>query len=203
MKEIGADGISTDHEKHQYVEHEREGTVEGGNTERSAGIILLRWRAGCMDDKMMEVLVIRRASAGYELPKGHVEGSETLCEAAKRELQEETGLLNDVIVGPQVGFDSYQVLSTRPPHKGTVVLKQVTYFVGVVKAEEDGSGSEERIAVNNFAGVWGNISEEVRYGQREPQTRSCDWVSTDQCRTLDFRSEFVKQMVLKVLESKF
>ena len=57
----------------------------------SAGCYLLR-----KNNNKYELLVIHRTKLlgeeKYVLPKGHVEGKETLEEAAKREVSEETGL---------------------------------------------------------------------------------------------------------------
>jgi len=61
--------------------------------ETSAGGVVVR-RA----EDAWEVLVIRDPYGNWGLPKGHVEGDETLEEAAVREVQEETG-----IVAGQVG----------------------------------------------------------------------------------------------------
>lgn len=64
--------------------------------ETSAGGVVVR-RA----DEAWEVLVIRDPYGNWGLPKGHVEGQETLEEAARREVEEETGVVAGAM-GPLV-----------------------------------------------------------------------------------------------------
>ncbi len=49
-----------------------------------------------------QALLIRTVGGQWSLPKGHVEGGESLREAAAREVEEETGL-RPRTVGPKVG----------------------------------------------------------------------------------------------------
>lgn len=58
-----------------------------------------------------KLLVVRRAAhddtlaSQWELPGGGVDAGETIIEGATRELQEETGLIVESIIGPFEGFD--------------------------------------------------------------------------------------------------
>lgn len=70
--------------------------AEKAAVETSAGGVVVR-RAG----EHWEVLVIRDPYGNWGLPKGHPEGRETLEEAARREVEEETGVLPES-VGPLV-----------------------------------------------------------------------------------------------------
>lgn len=72
----------------------------------------------------VELLVVRVRSAGYELPKGHLEWDETPEQAAARELREETGLLSEVNVGKPIGILEYSF-----EHDGVLVQKRVHYFL--------------------------------------------------------------------------
>jgi 8-oxo-dGTP pyrophosphatase MutT (NUDIX family) len=57
-------------------------------TERSAGGVL--WR-GDPQGGLEICLIATRGSTRWQLPKGHVSGTETEAEAARREVREETG----------------------------------------------------------------------------------------------------------------
>jgi len=65
-------------------------------THRAAGGIVVR-RAG----EHLQVLLVREgAGGGYVLPKGHVHPGERLEDAARREIEEETGVRDLVLLGP-------------------------------------------------------------------------------------------------------
>ena len=64
--------------------------------ERSAGGVVVRSQAG-----VWHALLIRDPYGNWSLPKGHIEGGESLREAAAREVAEETGLAPDE-VGPKI-----------------------------------------------------------------------------------------------------
>jgi len=86
--------------------------------------VLVRKRASGLQLQTpeLEALVIRRGSRGYEIPKGHLEGSETPEQAAQRELREETGLVIEVSIGSLVGSDTYNLPKTG-------VRKTVHYYL--------------------------------------------------------------------------
>ena len=79
-------------------------TVAGGRErkrmaariERSAGGVVVRLLAGDW-----HALVIRDPYGKWSLPKGHIEGGESLRETAAREVEEETGIRPEV-VGPKI-----------------------------------------------------------------------------------------------------
>ncbi len=64
--------------------------------ERSAGGVVVRALAGCW-----HALLIKDPYGKWSLPKGHMEGGESLREAAVREVEEETGIRPEV-VGPRI-----------------------------------------------------------------------------------------------------
>lgn len=93
--------------------------------ERSAGGVLVRLLAGTW-----QALLIRTVGGQWSLPKGHIEGGETLREAAAREVEEETGL-RPRAVGPKVGTADWFF------QKGnTTVHKYCTYFLMRASAGE-------------------------------------------------------------------
>ena len=62
--------------------------------EKSCGAIVYRKSHG-----NIEILLIKHVNSGHwSFPKGHVEGSETEIETAKREIKEETAI--DVMIDP-------------------------------------------------------------------------------------------------------
>lgn len=60
------------------------------------------------------------------LPKGHVEAGESLREAARREVAEETGL-SSFDLGEELAQNSYRFYA---PRQGTNVLKTNVFFLG-------------------------------------------------------------------------
>lgn len=64
--------------------------------ERSAGGVVVRPLAGSW-----HALLIRDPYGKWSLPKGHIEGGESLREAALREVEEETGIRPEA-VGPRI-----------------------------------------------------------------------------------------------------
>jgi 8-oxo-dGTP pyrophosphatase MutT (NUDIX family) len=57
-------------------------------TEQSAGGVL--WRAA-VGDSVEICLIATRGSTRWQLPKGHISAGETVADAARREIREETG----------------------------------------------------------------------------------------------------------------
>ncbi|MEM8605114.1 MAG: NUDIX domain-containing protein [Cyanobacteria bacterium P01_H01_bin.121] len=77
-------------------------------------------------------LLVLHQKGHWAFPKGHKEGNETDLEAARREIEEETGLVTYQIV-PGVKFtESYQFTSK----KGKVIDKTVTYFLAKIAVPE-------------------------------------------------------------------
>ena len=89
----------------------------GMNWEYSCGAVVFTRTNG----NILFVIVQEQAGA-YSFPKGHMEGSETELETARREVFEETGLRPDFLPGFRE-YDEYD-LSEKPG-----VRKRVTYFL--------------------------------------------------------------------------
>lgn len=93
--------------------------------EFSAGLCVTRCRCDPIKGSRIEALVIRRNDdAFYEIPKGHLEEGETLEQAAERELREETGFLNPVVVSKPILSEIYTVKAEDRSR----VEKTVHYF---------------------------------------------------------------------------
>jgi ADP-ribose pyrophosphatase YjhB (NUDIX family) len=127
--------------------------------ELSAGAALLRG-----SPPGAELLVMRVRSAGYELPKGHLEWDETPERAAARELREETGLISGPRAGELLGTLEYSFERDDGP-----VHKRVDYFLftpaglGPLAFGEKPSGTRELLWVREAdAATLPLVSEELR-----------------------------------------
>lgn len=86
--------------------------------EKSCGAIVY-----CQKDELKFLLIHNKkgSATGYwGFPKGHMEENETEIETAKREIEEETGLLPTMI-------DNFRVTSRYAPYRGS--RKIVVYFL--------------------------------------------------------------------------
>ena len=108
-------------------------SLKPARPEISAGLAVVRRN----EHGQPEVLFIARkerredGKLPCELPKGHVEGEETLHEAAIRELTEESGA-HGVVVGEQIAVCKYMVRARgtgAPPGQEPKVEKTTTFFV--------------------------------------------------------------------------
>jgi ADP-ribose pyrophosphatase YjhB (NUDIX family) len=118
-----------------------------------------------------EVLVIKLRSAGYELPKGHLEWNETLEVAAARELKEETGLLSELVVSELLGTLEYAFEAD-----GVVVQKRVTYY----RCTAASSGA-------------------LAFGGRPPRTKEVRWVTLAEVPQLLLVSEELRPILTNAL----
>lgn len=87
----------------------------------SYGIIPIRERKG-----VREFLLIKHNKGHWAFPKGHKEKGETILEAARRELFEETGLRVSRFFSRKKFVEKYTFKEKR-----RLVFKIVTYFLGV------------------------------------------------------------------------
>lgn len=82
--------------------------------EKSCGAVIVK------RGHLSKFLLVRQNDGHWGFPKGHVEGSETEMETAKREIREETGL--------EVSIDSrFRMVDTYSPKQG--ISKDVVYFL--------------------------------------------------------------------------
>mgnify|MGYP002764401465 CR=1 FL=1 len=88
--------------------------------EKSCGAIVYRKSHG-----NIEILLIKHVNSGHwSFPKGHVEGTETEVETAKREIKEETAI--DVLIDP-----TFRETVSYFPKRDT--QKTVVYFIARAK----------------------------------------------------------------------
>ncbi len=87
--------------------------------ELAAGAVVARARDGTV------LLLHERVEDRWGFPKGHVDPGESLLEAARREVSEETGL-TDLDLREELGEVSYRFYD---PKKSVNVLKTTVYFL--------------------------------------------------------------------------
>jgi 8-oxo-dGTP pyrophosphatase MutT (NUDIX family) len=86
--------------------------------ERSAGGVVFRKRT-----EGIQILLIQDRFGKITLPKGHQEAGETIEQTAVREIEEETGVIGEIVTK----IDTISYVFTHPEHGK--IEKEVTYFV--------------------------------------------------------------------------
>ena len=103
--------------------------------ERSAGGVVVRPLGGSW-----HVLLIKDPYGKWSLPKGHMEGGESMREAAAREVEEETGIRPD-LVGPKIDTVDWTFM-----HGDDRVHKYCTFFLMRSRAGDAAPQHEEGIS---------------------------------------------------------
>jgi len=93
--------------------------------EVSAGIIIFK------EKPKREYLLLHYQAGHWDFPKGNLEKKETNEEAARRELEEETGIKNVEMLN---GFE--QEITYFYKKKGQLVHKTAIFFLGKIKDEK-------------------------------------------------------------------
>ena len=102
--------------------------------ERSAGGVVVRLLGGTW-----HVLLIKDPYGKWSLPKGHMEGGESMREAAAREVEEETAVRPD-LVGPKIDTVDWTFR-----HGDDTVHKYCTFFLMRSRAGDPAPRREEGI----------------------------------------------------------
>jgi 8-oxo-dGTP pyrophosphatase MutT (NUDIX family) len=76
-------------------------------------------------------LLIKQHNSHWGFPKGHAELGETSLQAAKRELEEETGL-TEIDIHPAQSYEETYFFR----HQGRPINKRVTYFLATTKQQD-------------------------------------------------------------------
>lgn len=166
--------------------------------EFSAGLCVVRPRATAADE--WEVLVIRRlGDPFYEIPKGHLERGETLQQAAEREVREETGLLNDMVVHKPLLSELYTVKTAEQSR----VEKTVHYFAAELRfCPQDRLAEACNTECNSSPWTtdedWAAATPQhpvAWFGSKETETREVCWVSAEEAKNLCWKSNTVSYVV--------
>ena len=84
-----------------------------------------------VENSSVYYLILKQIQGHWSFPKGHAEKDETTLETAKRELEEETGIMEIELISdkPQVK-DEYIIKKSKP------VQKFVEFYIGEVKSKD-------------------------------------------------------------------
>ena len=134
--------------------------------EVSAGGVLIRRHKG-----IKQALLIKVKYYGYELPKGHPEGDETLEEAAARELCEETSLLSKPIVGFSLGELDYTF-----SFNDKVIHKTVYYYVFT-------------------------LNEKPRFAKKPPEVKELKWISKGELNKIPLVNEKLRPIIARAFSN--
>ena len=115
--------------------------------EHSAGFVIYR-----MENNEKKFLVLHYPSGHIDFPKGHLEEGETAIQAAKRELEEETGIKNIKVIP---GFEDEIVYQYR--RNGVQYSKKVTYFLCQT------SEKQVKISHEHKGYFWFNYEESLKH----------------------------------------
>ena len=148
-------------------------TKRKARIEHSSGGVVARRMDG-----NVHLLLIRDPYGKWGLPKGHVENGESSCEAALREVREETGLTH-LEAGPSLGsIDWYFRL------RGDLVHKFCDYFL---MASPDGDTSPE-VSEGIAECRWFPVDEAIETvaydNAREVVVRAADALNSDEAGSL-------------------
>ena len=110
-------------------------------------------------DSEVKFLLIQHHAGHWAFPKGHADPGETELQTARRELREETGLADVLLVTSPAFEEHYKV-----NRKGTPREKIVRYWVGYVRNAAD-------------AGL-------PKVTPQEEEIRDYRWVAADEARSL-------------------
>ena len=148
-------------------------TKRKARIEHSSGGVVARRMDG-----NVHLLLIRDPYGNWGLPKGHVENGESSCEAALREVREETGLTH-LEAGPSLGsIDWYFRL------RGDLVHKFCDYFL---MASPDGDTSPE-VSEGITECRWLPVDEAIETvaydNAREVVVRAADALNSDEAGSL-------------------
>jgi bis(5'-nucleosidyl)-tetraphosphatase len=91
--------------------------------DQSFGVIPVRWQ-----NSEYQFLLVQHHAGHWAFPKGHAENGETDLQAARRELKEETGISNVIVLEDVSLAETYYFKRGEQ-----TVSKKVCYFLGIVK----------------------------------------------------------------------
>jgi len=141
--------------------------------EHSSGGVVARHMDGTV-----HVLLIRDPYGKWGLPKGHVENGESSCEAALREVREETGLTN-VDAGPSLGTIDWHF-----KFRGDLVHKFCDYFLMISPNGDTSPEVSEGITECRWLPVKDAIATVAYDNAREVVVRASDVLNSGEVDAL-------------------
>ena len=84
---------------------------------------------GVVMNSQGEVVVVSQQGISWSLPKGHVEGNESLLDAARREIEEETGISNLQFIKELGTYERYKIAHYPSDVDDRSELKTITMFL--------------------------------------------------------------------------
>ena len=108
--------------------------------EKSAGFIIFRTKDDEGQDNPSKVksnreyLILRYQAGHWDFPKGHLEGSETATDAAKRETFEETGIMSENLTILPNFIEKFEYEFIKKD--GQKALKEVTFFLAKLRFDQ-------------------------------------------------------------------
>jgi 8-oxo-dGTP pyrophosphatase MutT (NUDIX family) len=87
---------------------------------KSAGGVVVNKKTG-------KILVVNQRGRSWSLPKGHIDGGETSVETAKREISEESGISNLVLVKDFGSYERFKMAKDNSDDKSE--LEEIQMFL--------------------------------------------------------------------------
>ncbi|MEC9298464.1 MAG: NUDIX hydrolase [Gemmatimonadota bacterium] len=148
-------------------------TKRKARIEHSSGGVVARRMDG-----NVHLLLIRDPYGNWGLPKGHVENGESSCEAALREVREETGLTH-LEAGPSLGSIDWHFRL-----KGDLVHKFCDYFLMASPHGDTSPEVSEGITECRWLPVDEAIETVAYDNAREVVVRAADALNSDEAGSL-------------------
>ena len=111
---------------------ERRKKIAAMQKEKSAGAVIFR-----IKEEKKYYLLLHCQSGHWDFPKGHIEKGESEEEAARREIQEETGIANvDFISGFEERINYFFKKNKNEDKKRHLISKEVVFFLAKTSQKE-------------------------------------------------------------------
>ncbi|WP_421617427.1 NUDIX domain-containing protein [Brevibacillus sp. TJ4] len=123
-------------------------------------------------ERMGQILVIKEKKEGYSLPGGKVEFLESIADAVRREVWEETGL-----------------------------LVEMERFLWVDERIDPAGEGKHTISIAVLARLVGEETTPIPGGMEDEQIDWAGWVTLDEWNTIPLHSEAVRERVLHALRA--
>ena len=101
---------------------------------------------GIVFNKNKKIIIVNQNNNSWSLPKGHVENNETLIEAAKREIYEETGVKNLKFIKSLGYYQRYRIgLTGEDDREELKIIHIFLFFTSTIKLQPLDSHNPEAV----------------------------------------------------------